>query len=194
MIKWTRPSPSVFCILQVIKNWTVERPENEATFVLCYVELCQLVSVASVHHWTTFRTQGHHQNYSVSIVWLLYEWAIVAVCDKDQKCHASECPPDVILRRSFTRSSTGLAVIEVGTAECKTDKTIAVLNYPSVNSSSSLSLHLLHSHTHHSPDKLSWRIPSSESILKTCWETFAHKCLWSLSDLTQELGSFLYHR
>ena len=29
-----------------------------------------------------------------------------------QKCHASRCPPDVILRRSFTRPSITLAVIE----------------------------------------------------------------------------------
>ena len=31
-IKWTRPSSSVFCILQAIKNWTMERPVNEASF------------------------------------------------------------------------------------------------------------------------------------------------------------------
>ena len=28
--------------------------------------------------------------------------------------HVSKCPPDVILRRSFTRPSTALAVIEGG--------------------------------------------------------------------------------
>ena len=31
VIKWTRPSRLRFCILQVIKIWTVGRPGNEAT-------------------------------------------------------------------------------------------------------------------------------------------------------------------
>ena len=30
MIKWIRPPPPHFCILQAIKNWTVGRPGNEA--------------------------------------------------------------------------------------------------------------------------------------------------------------------
>ena len=30
VIKWTKPSSFVFCILQMIKNWTVGRPGNEA--------------------------------------------------------------------------------------------------------------------------------------------------------------------
>ena len=40
------------------------------------------------------------------------ERAIVAFFCIDRKCHASRRLPDVILRRSFTRPSTALAVIE----------------------------------------------------------------------------------
>ena len=39
-----------------------------------------------------------------------HEWAIVAVFSKDRKFHASKCPPDVVLRKSFTSPSTMLVV------------------------------------------------------------------------------------
>ena len=42
----------------------------------------------------------------------LEAWLITSCTAVYQKCHTSKRPPDVILRMSFTRPSTVLAVIE----------------------------------------------------------------------------------
>ena len=88
---------SSICTLLAVRHWVVSQGACE-------------------HHFGT-ALGGLQNTRSVTKTarsWLssCYEWAIGAVCGKDQMCHASKHPPDVILRRSFTRLSTALAVIE----------------------------------------------------------------------------------
>ena len=58
MIKYTRPSPSIFCILKVIKNWMVGRSEEMMHHAWCANQTFQ--------HLTFFR--NHFEVFMVMLI------------------------------------------------------------------------------------------------------------------------------
>ena len=66
VMKFPRPSPSIFCVLQVIKHWRRRRPGNEATTTwsghtyACSTQGMMWICIPSMHHTvlcvTTWRT------------------------------------------------------------------------------------------------------------------------------------------